>query len=149
HEVNWPSVAKAIQWLAPSRSSATKGRPCAPAPRPASRRKGPSGPALKLKRVREFRALSTRTCIERSKKGHEWLLCRPVARREGEHEHGAPARQSPAGAVSAFDQANHAIEENHRLVRLTDELDWTELDLLAEEIRRSKLNSEAGRPPHL
>ncbi len=42
-----------------------------------------------------------------------------------------------------------AIEENHRLVRLTDELDWTELELLVEEIRRSKLKSEAGRPPHL
>jgi IS5 family transposase len=42
-----------------------------------------------------------------------------------------------------------AIEENHRLVRLTDDLDWTELELLVEEIRRSKLKSEAGRPPHL
>ena len=42
-----------------------------------------------------------------------------------------------------------AIEENHRLVRLTDELDWTELELVVEEIRRSKLKSEAGRPPHL
>lgn len=42
-----------------------------------------------------------------------------------------------------------AIEENHRLVRLTDELDWTDLELVVEEIRRSKLKSEAGRPPHL
>jgi hypothetical protein len=42
-----------------------------------------------------------------------------------------------------------AIEENHRLVRLTDELDWTELELQVEQIRRSKLKSEAGRPPHL
>jgi IS5 family transposase len=42
-----------------------------------------------------------------------------------------------------------AIEENHRLVRLTDELDWTELELVVEEIRRSKLKNEAGRPPHL
>lgn len=42
-----------------------------------------------------------------------------------------------------------AIEENHRLVRLTDELDWTELELLVEEIRGSKLKNDAGRPPHL
>ena len=42
-----------------------------------------------------------------------------------------------------------AIEENHRLVRLTDELDWTELELVVEEIRRSKVKNEAGRPPHL
>jgi hypothetical protein len=42
-----------------------------------------------------------------------------------------------------------AIEENHRLVRLTDELDWTELELVVEDIRRRKLKSEAGRPPHL
>ena len=42
-----------------------------------------------------------------------------------------------------------AIEENHRLVRLADELDWTELELVVEDIRRSKLKNEAGRPPHL
>jgi IS5 family transposase len=42
-----------------------------------------------------------------------------------------------------------AIEENHRLVRLTDELDWTELEQVVEEIRRRKLKNEAGRPPHL
>ena len=42
-----------------------------------------------------------------------------------------------------------AIEENHRLVRLTDELDWTELEELVQEIRASKLKSQAGRPPHL
>jgi hypothetical protein len=41
------------------------------------------------------------------------------------------------------------IEPNHRLLRLTDELDWTELEQLVEEIRRSKLKSEAGRPPRL
>jgi IS5 family transposase len=34
-------------------------------------------------------------------------------------------------------------------VRLTDELDWTELEQVVEEIRRSKLKNEAGRPPHL
>ena len=42
-----------------------------------------------------------------------------------------------------------ALDENHRLVRLTDELDWTELEAIVESIRRSKLQSAAGRPPHL
>jgi hypothetical protein len=42
-----------------------------------------------------------------------------------------------------------AIEENHRLVRLTDELDWTALEELVQEIRASKLKNQAGRPPHL
>lgn len=41
------------------------------------------------------------------------------------------------------------IEENHRLVRMTDGLDWTELEELVKSIRRSKLKSPAGRPPHL
>src|SRR5262249_36716102 len=31
----------------------------------------------------------------------------------------------------------------------TDELDWTELEELVESIRRSKVKSAAGRPPHL
>lgn len=42
-----------------------------------------------------------------------------------------------------------AIEMNHRLVRLTHELDWTELEEVVEEIRASKLKNQAGRPPHL
>ena len=41
------------------------------------------------------------------------------------------------------------IDENHRLVVLTDSLDWTELELRAEAIRARKLKSAAGRPPHL
>src|SRR5712692_6074099 len=41
------------------------------------------------------------------------------------------------------------IEENHRLVLLTEQTDWTELEARAEEIRMSKLKSPAGRPPHL
>lgn len=41
------------------------------------------------------------------------------------------------------------IEENHRLVQLTDELDWTELEQIVQKIRRSKLKNDAGRPPHL
>lgn len=42
-----------------------------------------------------------------------------------------------------------ALDENHRLVLLTGQLDWTELEAIVESIRRSKLQSEAGRPPHL
>jgi len=41
------------------------------------------------------------------------------------------------------------IEENHRLVQMTDEIDWTELLELVEAVRRSKVTSAAGRPPHL
>lgn len=42
-----------------------------------------------------------------------------------------------------------AIEPTHRLVVLTDEIDWDELLSLVEEIRAEKLKSNAGRPPHL
>ncbi|MGO9766067.1 MAG: transposase [Myxococcaceae bacterium] len=41
------------------------------------------------------------------------------------------------------------IEENHRLVVLTDETDWSELEERVETIRMSKLKSAAGRPPRL
>jgi hypothetical protein len=41
------------------------------------------------------------------------------------------------------------IDENHRYVRMTEELDWTELEELVQSIRMAKLKSEAGRPPHL
>src|SRR5713226_3543255 len=41
------------------------------------------------------------------------------------------------------------IEENHRLVRIADTVDWTELEARAEVIRASKLKNAAGRPPHL
>jgi len=41
------------------------------------------------------------------------------------------------------------IEPTHRLVLLTDELDWPALETRVEEIRMSKLKSAAGRPPHL
>ena len=42
-----------------------------------------------------------------------------------------------------------AVEENHRLVRLADEIDWTQLGIAAQKIRSSKLKNTAGRPPHL
>jgi len=41
------------------------------------------------------------------------------------------------------------IDPNHRLVLLTEEIDWTELEERVEQIRMSKLKSAAGRPPHL
>ena len=41
------------------------------------------------------------------------------------------------------------IAPNHRLVVLTDETDWTELEERVDEIRMSKLKNAAGRPPHL
>ena len=42
-----------------------------------------------------------------------------------------------------------AIDENHCLVQLTHEIDWTELKEVVQAIRMSKLKSEAGRPPRL
>jgi len=41
------------------------------------------------------------------------------------------------------------IEEEHRLVKLADRLDWTEMESRAEMIRASKLKNGAGRPPRL
>jgi hypothetical protein len=41
------------------------------------------------------------------------------------------------------------IAPTHRLVMITEETDWTELEELVQEIRRRKLKNEAGRPPHL
>jgi hypothetical protein len=41
------------------------------------------------------------------------------------------------------------IEANHRLVLLTEEIDWTELEGRVEQIRMAKLKSAAGRPPQL
>lgn len=41
------------------------------------------------------------------------------------------------------------IEANHRLVVLTDEIDWTELEERVEQIRMEKLKNAAGRPPQL
>lgn len=42
-----------------------------------------------------------------------------------------------------------AIDENHRLVQMTHEIDWTELEAIVQAIRMSKLKNEAGRPPRL
>ena len=42
-----------------------------------------------------------------------------------------------------------ALEMSHPLVQLTERLDWTEMEEIAQGVRRSKLKSRAGRPPHL
>ena len=41
------------------------------------------------------------------------------------------------------------LAEDHRLVQMTDTLDWTDLEDRAQQIRSSKLKNAAGRPPHL
>jgi IS5 family transposase len=41
------------------------------------------------------------------------------------------------------------IAENHRLVQVTDTLDWTQMEEQAQKIRVQKLKNGAGRPPHL
>jgi len=41
------------------------------------------------------------------------------------------------------------IAPSHRLVQITEEIDWTELEELVQAIRLSKLKNAAGRPPHL
>jgi hypothetical protein len=41
------------------------------------------------------------------------------------------------------------LDPNHRLVHLTEHIDWTELIALVQRIRRRKLKSAAGRPPKL
>src|SRR5262249_23132908 len=56
------------------------------------------------------------------------------------------------GQVDLFPRSKRptiGIDENHRFVQVTDELDWTEIQELVESIRRSKVKSAAGRPPHL
>ena len=41
------------------------------------------------------------------------------------------------------------IAEDHRLVKVTDTLDWNEIEERAQQIRSAKLKNAAGRPPHL
>ncbi len=61
--------------------------------------------------------------------------------------HGGANRQREFFARSK--QSTIAIDPNHRLVQLTDILDWTEMEERAEGIRQKKLKNGAGRPPHL
>jgi molybdopterin converting factor small subunit len=46
-------------------------------------------------------------------------------------------------------RATIPIAEDHRLVQVTDTLDWTEMEDRAQQIRSCKLKNAAGRPPHL
>ena len=51
-----------------------------------------------------------------------------------------------------FPRSKRAVIEiapNHRIVQITEEIDWTELEELVQAIRLSKLKNAAGRPPHL
>ena len=41
------------------------------------------------------------------------------------------------------------VASNHRLVELSELIDWTELEIRANQIRASKLKSAAGRTPHM
>jgi hypothetical protein len=42
-----------------------------------------------------------------------------------------------------------SIAQDHRLVQMTDTLDWTVMEDHAQQIRSAKLKNAAGRPPHL
>jgi molybdopterin converting factor small subunit len=41
------------------------------------------------------------------------------------------------------------IAQDHRLVHVSDTLDWTDMEEHAQQIRSAKLKNAAGRPPHL
>ena len=59
------------------------------------------------------------------------------------------AASNAAERVRYVRRSYEFLEMNHRLVRLTEELDWTALEELVEAIRRAKLKNAASRPPHL
>lgn len=58
-------------------------------------------------------------------------------------------RSRQAELFARSKRATIEIAATHRLVMITDEVDWTELEEIVQEIRRRKLKNEAGRPPHL
>lgn len=63
-----------------------------------------------------------------------------------------PSRRPRKRQAELFARPKRAtieIAPTHRLVMITDETDWTELEEIVQEIRRRKLKNEAGRPPHL
>ena len=62
------------------------------------------------------------------------------------------ARSDGSGQGELFPRSRQTmivVDENHRLIRLTETIDWTELVGRAESIRQGKVKSPAGRPPHL
>ena len=62
-------------------------------------------------------------------------------RRSGNHRQSEPITQTMRPVVP--------IQENHQLVLLTEKMNWAELEEHVQQIRMSKLKSNAGRPPHL
>jgi hypothetical protein len=63
-----------------------------------------------------------------------------------------PSRRPRSRQAELFARPKRAtihIAPTHRLVMITDETDWTQLEEIVQEIRRRKLKNEAGRPPHL
>jgi len=64
----------------------------------------------------------------------------------------AASRRPRSRQAELFPRPKRSVIEiapTHRLVMITEETDWTELEELVQAIRRSKLKNEAGRPPHL
>lgn len=64
----------------------------------------------------------------------------------------AASRRPRSRQAELFARSKRTVIEiapSHRLVMITDETDWTELEELVQDIRRRKLKNEAGRPPHL
>ena len=64
----------------------------------------------------------------------------------------AATRRHRSRQAELFSRSRRPVIEiapNHRLVMVTEEVDWTELEELVQTIRRRKLKNEAGRPPHL
>jgi hypothetical protein len=64
----------------------------------------------------------------------------------------AKSRPSASRQVDLFPRSKRPtipIEENHRLVLMTDAIDWTDLLDVVEHIRMSKVKNGAGRAPHL
>lgn len=64
----------------------------------------------------------------------------------------AAARRHRSRQAELFSRSRRSVIEiapNHRLLMVTEEIDWTELEEIVQAIRRRKLKNEAGRPPHL
>jgi Transposase domain (DUF772) len=61
-------------------------------------------------------------------------------------------RRAGSRQAELFPRSKRSVIEiapTHRLVMVTEETDWTELEEIVQEIRRRQLKNEAGRPPHL
>ena len=58
---------------------------------------------------------------------------------EATHDSVTSTPQSASGAVYAPEAVRDRIAPTHRLVMITEETNWTELEELVQAIRRSKL----------